>query len=142
VIALDEHEQRFGATFVNRLATSAEGTSYTVDADVRLRMPRALLALPFRGLVRRRVRRFVLEPMRRAGERVARMSLLTAVIDGTKPGARVEVERIEMPADPPSGLHRRPRPVVGSVVAGPQGATFVTRYLVGPGEHELITMLD
>ncbi len=67
-IALDEFKPTFDATFVNRFEAVAEGTRYVVDADVRLRRPYTILAPFVGGLVRRRVRRYVLEPMRVAAE--------------------------------------------------------------------------
>ena len=67
-IALDEKKPRFAATFVNRFEPSSEGTRYTVEAEIRFRMPYALAAPVLRPIVRRRVRRFVLEPMRAAAE--------------------------------------------------------------------------
>jgi len=70
-IELRERKPRYSATFVNRFDAAGDGTLYTVIADVRLAMPYALLA-PVAGLiVRRAVRRHVLEPMRAAAERVA-----------------------------------------------------------------------
>ena len=67
-IELDEFKPKFDATFVNRFEPVAEGTRYVVDAEVRLRMPYAIVAPLVGGLVRRRVRRYVLEPMRAAAE--------------------------------------------------------------------------
>ncbi len=69
VIELGESKPRYEATFVNRFDPVAEGTRYTVVADVRLRMPYALLAPVLRPVVRRSVRRYVLEPMRAYAER-------------------------------------------------------------------------
>ena len=70
-IELAELKPRYAATFVNRFDAVAGGTRYTVVADVRLRMPYALLAPFLRGVVRRAVRRYVLEPMRTFAERSA-----------------------------------------------------------------------
>ena len=69
VIVLDELKPRFAATFVNRFDASPAGTQYTVDAEVRLRGAYAVLAPFLRGVVRRRIRQFVLEPVRAAAER-------------------------------------------------------------------------
>jgi hypothetical protein len=69
IIELEEHKPKYDATFVNRFEPAEDGTRYTVVADIRLRMPYALLAPFVKGYVRRIVRRYVLEPMRDAAER-------------------------------------------------------------------------
>jgi hypothetical protein len=69
VIVLEEFKPRFRATFLNRFDPIPEGTRYTVVADVRLRIPYALLAPVLTGYVRWTVRRYVLEPMRASAER-------------------------------------------------------------------------
>ena len=71
VIALEEFKPKFDAAFINRFDRVPGGTRYTVDAQVRFHMPWALLAPVLGGIVRRRVRRFVLEPMRAAADREA-----------------------------------------------------------------------
>jgi hypothetical protein len=68
VIALDEFKPRFDATFVNRFEAAGDATRYVLDAEIRFRMPFALIAPLVRWIVRRRMRRFVLEPMRDAAE--------------------------------------------------------------------------
>ena len=68
-IALDEFKRRFDATFINRFDPIDDGTRYTVDADVRFRMPLAILGPLVRPIVKRRLRRYVLDPMRAAAER-------------------------------------------------------------------------
>src|SRR5262245_3113861 len=68
VIALEEFKPRFDATFVNRFESAPEGTRYVLDAEIRFHMPYALVAPLLRGVVRNRMRRFVLEPMRCAAE--------------------------------------------------------------------------
>lgn len=70
-IELDELKPRYAATFLNRFDPVPEGTRYTVVADIRLRMPYALLAPILMGYVRRMVRRYVLEPMRELAEQGA-----------------------------------------------------------------------
>ena len=70
-VELAEFKPRYAATFVNRFDAIPGGTRYTVVADVHLRMPYALLAPFLRGVVRRAVRRYVLEPMRTFVERSA-----------------------------------------------------------------------
>jgi hypothetical protein len=68
VIALDEFKPRFDATFVNRFEPAGDGTRYVLDAEIHFRVPYALIAPLLRGIIRRRMRRFVLEPMRDAAE--------------------------------------------------------------------------
>lgn len=68
-IELEEFKPRYDATFLNRFDAVADGTRYTVIADVRLKMPYALLAPVLRPYARRAVRRYVLEPMRAHAER-------------------------------------------------------------------------
>ena len=68
VIELEEFKPRFDATFVNRFERAGNGARYVLDADVRLHMPFALLGPLITPIVRRRMRRFVLEPMRSAAE--------------------------------------------------------------------------
>jgi hypothetical protein len=175
-VGFDEYHRRFDETLAGRSGARAEGTPYTVDAEVGLRMPYALPAPLRRGLARRRMRRFVREPVHAPAARVARTPPLRAVIDGRKPKGRVEVKRIERPADLRSGVQLHPCAVAGAVVGGlvlfqvageeprvlmpgdafrepagarvahfdarSPGATRVANYLLGPGEHELITPLD
>lgn len=68
-IELEEHKPRYDATFINRFQPTPAGTRYSVVADIRLRLPYALLAPFVKRYVRRSVRRYVLEPMRHAAER-------------------------------------------------------------------------
>jgi hypothetical protein len=68
VVELEEFKRRFDATFLNRFDDTPEGTRYTVVAEVRLKPPFRVLAPFLRALVRRRVRRYVLEPMRAFAE--------------------------------------------------------------------------
>jgi hypothetical protein len=63
-IELDEFKPKYDATFINRFDATPEGTRYTVSADIRLKMPYAVLAPFLAGYVRRTVRRYVLQPMR------------------------------------------------------------------------------
>jgi hypothetical protein len=63
-----EEKPRYVGTFVNRFEPAPGGTRYTVEADIRLKGIARLLG-PFIGpLIRRRIQRYVLEPMRRACE--------------------------------------------------------------------------
>lgn len=69
VVELREFKPRFDATFVNRFEPApGGGTRYTIDAEVRLELPYALLAPLLRGVVARALRRYTLEPMRAAAE--------------------------------------------------------------------------
>ena len=71
VVELREEKPRYSATFLNRFDDVGEGTRYAIEAEVRLRWPWALLALLaplLRPLVNRALRRFTLEPVRRAAE--------------------------------------------------------------------------
>jgi hypothetical protein len=69
VIALEEFKPHFDATFVNRFERVPHGTRYVLDAEIRFHMPYALVAPLLRGVVRHRIRQFVLEPMRVIAER-------------------------------------------------------------------------
>ena len=68
VVTLLERKPRFDATFVNRFDATADGTRYSVDAELRLRGPYRLLAPFLRGVVSRALRRYTLDPMRAAAE--------------------------------------------------------------------------
>jgi quercetin dioxygenase-like cupin family protein len=49
---------------------------------------------------------------------IVRKSLLTAIIDGRKNVARVEVKRLELAPSQQTGIHLHPCPVVGHIVSG------------------------
>jgi len=69
-IDLWEDRRRYEARFENRFDPVPEGTRYTVSADVRLKGAARLLA-PIAGpVIRRRIREYVLAPMRRMAETV------------------------------------------------------------------------
>jgi len=64
-IGLDEFKRRYDGRFENRFDPVAEGTRYTVSADIRPKGAWKLLLGPcLRGLVRRRITRHVLEPLK------------------------------------------------------------------------------
>ena len=64
-IGLEEFKPRYDARFVNRFEPVAEGTRCTVSADVRAKGAWKLLLGPWlRGLVRYRIARQVLEPLK------------------------------------------------------------------------------
>lgn len=67
-IELEEFKPRYDATFVNRFEPVPAGTRYLVRADIRLRGAFRLLGPLLGGYTRRQVRRYVLDPMRRAAE--------------------------------------------------------------------------
>ena len=69
VVELREEKPRYSATFVNRFDDVGEGTRYSIDAEVRMRWPWALLAPLLRPVVDRALQRFTLDPVRRAAER-------------------------------------------------------------------------
>ena len=64
-IELREFKRRYEGRFENRFDPVAEGTRYTVSADIRPKGAWKLLLGPcLRGLVRRRITRHVLEPLK------------------------------------------------------------------------------
>jgi hypothetical protein len=68
VIRLEEFKPHYDARFTNRFDSDAEGTRYTVIADVQLKGLLRLFALIARPIVRRRLARFVLRPMKAIAE--------------------------------------------------------------------------
>lgn len=68
-IELEEFKRRFDATFLNCFCRVPGGSRYTVRASVRIKGGLAVLAPLFAPLVRRQVRRYLLEPMREAAAR-------------------------------------------------------------------------
>jgi hypothetical protein len=66
-IRLEEFKRRFDARFINRFEAAGQGTRYSIVADVRLKGVAGVLA-PLAPIVRTRLNRFVLEPMRAAVE--------------------------------------------------------------------------
>ena len=67
-IDLWEAKRRYDARFENRFDPIPEGTRYTVSADVRLKGAARLLAPIAGSIIRRRIREYVLAPMRRMAE--------------------------------------------------------------------------
>jgi hypothetical protein len=68
-IDLDEFKRRFDATFTNDFVPEGDGMRYTLTASVRLKWPYRIAAPLLRPLVRSRMRRFVVEPLKAAAER-------------------------------------------------------------------------
>jgi SAM-dependent methyltransferase len=67
-IRLEEFKRRFDARFINRFEAVGEGTRYSIVADVRLKGAARALGPLVTPIVRARLNRFVLEPMRAAVE--------------------------------------------------------------------------
>ena len=67
-VDLWEARRRYDARFVNRFEAVPEGTRYTVAADVELKGAAKLLGPLLGGYIRRRITRYVLEPVRAAAE--------------------------------------------------------------------------
>jgi hypothetical protein len=67
-IRLEEFKRRFSAEFVNRFEAAGQGTRYSIVADVQLKGIARALAPLASPIVRARLNRFVLEPMRAAVE--------------------------------------------------------------------------
>jgi hypothetical protein len=70
-VALWESKRRYDATFVNSFEPAPAGTRYHVSADVELKGSARWLAPFLHRYIRRQIRRYVLEPMRRAAENAA-----------------------------------------------------------------------
>ena len=67
-IDLEETKRRYDATFVNEFLPEGGGTRYVLTAEVRLRWPYRVVSAQLRPLVRARMRRYVVEPLRAAAE--------------------------------------------------------------------------
>lgn len=67
-IVLDEWKRRYHARFTNRFERAPDGTRYTVVADVILEGALKALAPIAKPIVRRRIRRFVLDPVKLVAE--------------------------------------------------------------------------
>jgi hypothetical protein len=68
-VLLEERKRRYDATFTNDFIPEPGGMRYTVAGAVRLKWPYRLLAPFLKPLVRARMRRYVVEPLKRAAER-------------------------------------------------------------------------
>ena len=68
-IELREFKRRYDATFVNRFIPERDGMRYTLTAAVRIKWPYALAEPILKPLVCARMRRYVIEPLKRAAER-------------------------------------------------------------------------
>jgi hypothetical protein len=66
---LEEWKRRYDATFTNEFTPEPGGMRYTLTGAVRLKWPYRLLAPFVKPLVRARMRRYVVEPLKRAAER-------------------------------------------------------------------------
>src|SRR5262249_62328315 len=67
-IQLEEFKRRFDARFINRFEAAGQGTRYSIVADVPLKGVARALAPLVPPIVRARLNRFVLDPMRAAVE--------------------------------------------------------------------------
>jgi hypothetical protein len=67
-IELIEFKRRYDATFVNEFISEGEGMRYRLTASVRLKWPYRLAAPFAKPLVLRRMRRYVVEPLKVAAE--------------------------------------------------------------------------
>jgi hypothetical protein len=67
-IDLDEFKRRYEATFVNEFIPEGAGTCYRLTAAVRLKWPYRLAEPLVAPLVRARMRRYVVEPLKAAAE--------------------------------------------------------------------------
>jgi len=70
-IHLEEFKPHYDARFTNRFDVDAGGTRFTVFADVQLKGPLRLLAPIARSIVRRRIAKFVLRPIKAMAESAA-----------------------------------------------------------------------
>jgi hypothetical protein len=69
IVALREFKRLYNPTFVNRFDGGPMWTRYTIDAEVRIHPPFAIVAPLLRGVVERAVQRYTLNPLREAAER-------------------------------------------------------------------------
>jgi hypothetical protein len=67
-VDLREWKRRYEATFTNEFVPEPGGTRFTVAAAVRLRWPYRVLEPLVTPLVRARMRRYVVEPLKAAAE--------------------------------------------------------------------------
>jgi len=67
-IRLDEFKPHYEARFINRFEPDADGTRYTVIADVQLKGVLRLVSLIAPPFVRRRIAKFVLGPIKAMAE--------------------------------------------------------------------------
>ncbi len=71
-VHLEEFKKRYNAQFLNRFEAAPEGTRYTVLAEISLKGMTKYLE-PFLGdYVRRKIVRFVLEPIKQAAEGISK----------------------------------------------------------------------
>jgi hypothetical protein len=74
-VRLDEWKSRYEATFMSRFEPHPKGTRYSVFAEVALKGPLWLLTPLAAPVVRARLDRFVLRPMKTLAEKPARGAL-------------------------------------------------------------------
>jgi hypothetical protein len=83
-IRLEEFKRRFNARFINRFEPAGQGTRYSIVADVQLKGVARALAPLLPPIVRARLNRFVLEPMRAAVENELRRQRATNPSTGNR----------------------------------------------------------
>jgi hypothetical protein len=69
VVILQEHKSLYDAVFVNHFEPAFGGMRYSIDAEVHVKQPFTLIAPFLSGVVERALRRYTLDPVRRAAER-------------------------------------------------------------------------
>lgn len=67
-IKLEEFKPKYNAIFINRFEAVNEGTLYTVIAHISLKRIYKIASPFIKGLVKNRIRKFVLEPLKSYGE--------------------------------------------------------------------------
>jgi Polyketide cyclase / dehydrase and lipid transport len=70
-VELEEFKRRYDGTFVTTFQPGPGGTTVTVTAHIRLKGFCRVLSPFLRGLVRARIRRYLLEPLKAEAERYA-----------------------------------------------------------------------
>jgi hypothetical protein len=83
-IRLEEFKRRFDARFINRFEAVGQGTRYSIVADVQLKGVARALAPLAPPIVRARLNRFVLEPMRAAAASGLRTQQAAPASEGGK----------------------------------------------------------
>ena len=83
-IRLEEFKRRFDARFINRFEAAGQATRYSIVADVQPKGLAHALAPLAPPIVRARLNRFVLQPMRAAVESVQRAQQAATPSTGSK----------------------------------------------------------
>jgi hypothetical protein len=67
-VRLEEFKRFYDASFVNQFEAIGAGTKYSLGADIRLKGAARFLGPLLKGYIRRQMRKFVLEPVRKYAE--------------------------------------------------------------------------